>query len=310
VPPRGTAPPARPSFASVAEYGARLGDAAYWGPYVAAALARHGLPVGQPEVGAVGTFPTFLVGRYVVKLFGELFSGPVCHEAELSIHRLLLAHPAVPAPRLVAEGRLFDDGWPWPYLVTTRLDGASWSDARLRAKERQAVARQLGAVVRRVHDLPPPEGALWARDWLAELRADCAARHRRWGTLPGHLVDQIDAYLAPPSPVRRLVHADLHGDHVFVGGGRLVGVVDWGDAFSADPYYELPALHLHTFGGDARPLAAFLEGYGWEVRPDFARRAMSMTLLHEFDALRGVSGKVDLAAARTLEELAGRLWAI
>lgn len=304
----GTAHLPRPSFASVAEYGARLGDAAYWRPYVAAVLARHGLREAEPEVGAVGSFPTFLAGPHAVKLFGELFLGAVCHATELSIHRLLLEVPDVPTPRLVAEGRLFGDDWPWPYLVTTRQEGTSWADARLHPAERAQVAGHLGAVVRRVHDLPPPPGVDWGRDWLAEFRADCVERHRRWGTLPAHLVAHIDAYLVAPSSRRRLVHADLHADHVFVDRGRLAGLIDWGDALHADPYYELPSLHLHTFGGDERLLGAFLDGYGWAVGSDFSRRAMSMTLQHQFDVLRALRGRIDLNEFARLDDLADRLW--
>jgi aminoglycoside phosphotransferase (APT) family kinase protein len=292
----------------VQEYGARLGDAGFWGPYVAEALARHGLPMEAPEAGAVGTFPTFLTGRYVVKLFGELFFGAACHEVERSLHGMLLAHPEIPAPALVADGDLFDEGWPWPYVVTARLAGTAWCDAGLRPPEREILARRLGSVVRRVHELPPPSGSVWERDWLAEFRAGCVDRHRGWGILPAHLIDQIDRFLVQPSTDRRLVHADLHADHLFVDRARLVGIIDWGDALVADPYYELPALHLHTFGGNKRLLEAFLRGYGWEIRADFARRAMTMTLVREFNVLDEVGTLVDLDTVTTLDELADLLW--
>jgi aminoglycoside phosphotransferase (APT) family kinase protein len=297
-----------PTFTTESEYGARLEDLGFWAPYAVEALTRHGLPVGRPEAGAGGTFPTVLVGRYVVKLFGEMFFGPECHAIELSLHRLLLEHPEIPAPTLVTHGNLFDRGWPWPYLITTRLDGTAWGHTTLRPSERGAVAYQVGTVIRRVHELPLPGDSAWERDWLAELRADCAARHRRWGTLPAQLIDQIDRFLVEPSPVRRVVHADLHGDHLFVDGARLVGIIDWGDAMATDPYYELPALHLMTFRGSKALLRAFLEGYGWEIGSDFARRAMTTALLHEFNPLGGIGGSVDLNAIGSLEELAELLW--
>jgi hypothetical protein len=122
-----------PTFATESEYGARLEDLGFRGLYAVEALARHALPVGRPEAGAGGTFPTVLVGRYVVKLFGEMFFGPECHAIELSLHRLLLEHPEVPAPTLVTHGSLFDEGWAWPYLITTRLGGTAGSWARARS---------------------------------------------------------------------------------------------------------------------------------------------------------------------------------
>jgi aminoglycoside phosphotransferase len=297
-----------PAFAGVPEYGASLSEVAFWTPYVAAVLARHGLPAASPEVGEPGSFPTFLAGGYAVKFFGELFEGARSFTVERSLHRLFLLHPDVPAPTLVAEGRLFEQGWSWPYLITTRLDATPWRDAMLTPAEQAVVTRQLGRAMRRVHELPPPAGAVWARDALAELRPGCVARHRRWGTLPPHLIDQIDGYLIQPSPLRHLLHADLHEDHIFVEGGQLAGVIDWGDAIVADPYYELPALHLGTFRGDTALLHHFLAGYGWDVAPDFAHRAMSMTLLHEFDVLSAMRGRLDLGAFPSLDVLAGRLW--
>jgi aminoglycoside phosphotransferase (APT) family kinase protein len=227
---------------------------------------------------------------------------------------MLLAYPQILAPALVAEGHLFGDGqvtardWPWPYLILRRLDGAAWVDAALEVAGKATVARQLGSAIRRLHALPPPLDPIWQRDWLAELRVTCVERHRGWGLLPAHLIDQIDAYLAPPSPERRVVHADLHEDHVFTRDGQLVGLIDWGDAFLADPFYELPALHLGTFRGDRRLLAAFLDGYGWRRDADFAHRAMTMALVHEFKVLDVVPALFELDAIRTLDELAQPLW--
>jgi hypothetical protein len=67
----------RPALASREAYAARLADADYWSPYVAAVLRRHRLPMVAPELGTVGSSPTFLAGQYVVKLFPEWFDGAV-----------------------------------------------------------------------------------------------------------------------------------------------------------------------------------------------------------------------------------------
>lgn len=62
------------------------------------------------------------------------------------------------------------------------------------------------------------------------------------------------------TPERRLEHADLHADHLFTDGMRLTAVIDWADALVCGPYYELPALHLSTFGGRTARLREFLAG--------------------------------------------------
>ena len=300
------AAPAGLVFASVAEYAATLGDVEFWQPYVHNALWRHGLPTEPLRIGTGGTFPTFLAGALVVKLFGQLFSGAECFDIERSIHQLFLEHPRILAARLMAYGHLFDTGWSWPYVITNRLAGVSWRDARLSAEDQESVSVQLGGLMRQIHELACPEGAVWRRDVLGDLRATCVGRHRMWRTLPPRLVAQIDSFLSPPSVTRRLVHADLHADHIFVDGGRLVGVIDWGDALFGDPYYELPALYFGTLDGQKQLLRAFLDGYQWEVTSDFATRAMSMTLLHEFNPLDGHTPP--LTAVANLQDLASLLW--
>jgi aminoglycoside phosphotransferase (APT) family kinase protein len=304
-------PPGRPLALDLAAYRARLSDAAFWAPYVAVVLRRHGLPGGTPRSGTPGSFPTFLVGDYAVKLFGEHFAGATDYTTECAVYEVLGRAPPLPVPALVGTGYLFEgaapDVWPWPYLVTTRIGGDPWRTAAAAPDARRALARQLGAVMRAVHELPHPPALVRERDPFAELRATCAERHRAWGTLPPHLVAQIDGYLAEPSPERRLVHADLHADHLFTDGARITGIIDWADALVCDPYYELPALHLGTFGASPALLREFLAGYGWAVGPDFQRRAMSMALLHQFAVLEALA-PTGLAGAATLEDLAVRVW--
>ena len=107
------------------------------------------------------------------------------------------------------------------------------------------------------------------------------------------------------------MHADLHGDHIFVHDGHLAGIIDWGDAWCGDPYYDLPALFFGTFAGSKSLLRAFLDAYGWPVGSEsgglsFARRAMTMTLLHEFNPLG--HAMPSLEDVTTLDELAEILW--
>jgi hygromycin-B 7''-O-kinase len=193
--------------------------------------------------------------------------------------------------------------------------------------DRVAVARFLGPVVRRIHALEPgPESPLrpsWeAFDaFLEERRARCAESHSAWGSLPEHLVAQLDAYVpsvgdlvdhgAPP----RVLHCDLNADHIlgaFEGGRwRPAGIIDFGDAKVGDPVYELVALHIGLFRCDKRLLRTFLASYGADeaLQCDLARRAMAMTLLHEFDVLSDVFETFPEARdVATLPGLAGLIW--
>jgi hygromycin-B 7''-O-kinase len=253
-------------------YGTHLGDVDYWSPYVACVLSRHGVAAKEVEAPFVGTFPTFLAGDVVVKMFGPTFDGPATHAAELGMHRLLSVHPAIPAPALIADGWLFDDEPRWPYLITTRLPGVAIREVARGRFDYRAVAHTLGAATGRLHQLPAPT-AVAERDVLPVSRADARERLRRFG-LPDHLAEQVPDYLADALPPDTLVHADITADHVFVSGGELVGVIDWGDAIVADPYYELVAVYFDAFDGERRLLTEFLDGYGWDRGDDFPRRAL------------------------------------
>jgi aminoglycoside phosphotransferase len=298
----------RPVFTGKRDYAHKFHDPGFWDAYVQEVVRRHGLPAGIVAVGTRGTFPTFLMGALVFKFFPQRFDGGECFAIEHALHTGPLADPALAVPHYVAHGELFRTGWRWPYLVTTRLDGTPWHAAGLGAPAQHAVAYQIGENMRRIHDLGCPEEQIWRRDVLGELRATAAARRRRQHVLPARLLNQIDTYLAAPSGTHRLVHGDLHADHIFVADAHLVGVIDWGDALCGDPYYELPALFFGTFGARKPLLEAFLDGYGWQVTADFADRAMSMTLAHEFVRITSLLAQPD--GVDSLHDLAIRLWQV
>lgn len=287
-------------------YGAHLGDVAHWEPYVLCALRLHGLPTEPAEAPVAGTFPTFLVGDLVVKLFGETFDGQASHSVELEVYTLLADHPEIRAPKLVATGCLFGAAPRWPYLVTTRLPGAAMRDLDSFDSDAGVVAGEMGQMTAALHKLTAPP-AVRDRDLLPTVRSTAVARLRSYG-MPHRLLEEVPAYLSDALPASTLVHADLTADHVFLENGRLVGIIDWGDALFADPYYELIALYLDLFRCRPPLLDAFLDAYGWDRADDFARRSLQALLGFQFNAITGVRALVDLDRIATLDELAGRLF--
>lgn len=292
-------------ISSQPHYGAHLGDVDYWSDYVVAALDRHGLPHSRIEAPFVGSFPTFLAGDVVVKLFADTFDGPSSFRVEQAMYELLRPIRDIPAPDLLATGQLFDqpDRWNWPYLISERLPGIA---AREAEPMTPAVAEQLGAIVARLHSLPAPP-AVAERDLLPSLRCGAPDRQRRAG-LPEHLVEQIPEFLADAPTDRVLVHADLTADHLFLDRSGLVGIIDWGDAITADPWYELVALRLDGLRADDSLFAAFLDGYGWPVTPDFPIRALQGVLEFQFNFVDAIAGMADLGRTATLHDLAYQLF--
>jgi hygromycin-B 7''-O-kinase len=96
-----------PTFVSEQEYVVRRNDAGFWRPYVTEILKRHDLAdAGQELEGGVGpTYPTFLHGDVVVKLFGYQRWWREGLAAERAAHAVLAIDPLIAAPRLLAEGR-------------------------------------------------------------------------------------------------------------------------------------------------------------------------------------------------------------
>jgi hygromycin-B 7''-O-kinase len=209
------------------------------------------------------------------------------------------------------------------------LAGESYGTVRerLSVENRRDVARFIADVTTRVHTLIPGPNSELSRNWtpwdafIATQMRTCAERHRAWGTLPEHLIEQIEPYLKQASDLLvhpeppAVLHCDLTADHVFGAweGETWVptGIIDFGDAKIGDRRYDLVALHIESFGGDKDMLRAYLECYGFDVgrRPDFARQAMHMTLLHEFNVLETVFEFMPEARRLpSLDQLATALW--
>lgn len=287
---------------------------------ITAALDRQSLPrVGSRIVaGLKATYPVFICGDVVVKLFGFLPTWRRSHAAEQAADRLLGTDPRIPAPSLLAEGELFDDlDAPWPYLVTTRMPGTSWRGSVLAPDERRAIAADLGMAVGHLQALVPSGDEPTSTAPPNIARARVAATN---SSLPSHLVDQVGDFLSELRPYdRTFVHGDLVKAHAFVQDGRLAGVIDWGDARVTDRHYELGKLYFELFDCDRELLRVFLDASGWPTPPDFARQALGLALHrqvhgleqhHTFDVFEPVASVVNLTQIETLDDLAERLFTV
>lgn len=303
-------------------------DVNLWAPYVREVCQRHGLlPCQQVRVGVPGSYPAFLVeNRWVVKFFGRLFDGGVSFLVEREAGRLVRSDPAIPAVRLVASGELGKGQWPWPYLIFDLIQGVSIGQVmdQVCLVDRLRVAREMGSLASRLHRLSLADQVFFPNHWsdyrsfLAQQRQGCVQNHRLWGTLPLHLVNQIEAFLPPIESLvdetrsPHLIHADLTRDHLLgkIEQGRwtTLALIDFGDAMTGDLLYELVALHLDLFNCDRALLVEFLNSYGMPLdqRAALPRRAMAVTLLHRFNVIECIpAGRLQVP---DLETLAHQVW--
>ena len=164
-------------------------------------------------------------------------------------------------------------GYPWPFFGAPLLAGREVADADPTDAERGSAARPLARFLRALHG-PNLLAALGTRLPVDPVRrADMSFRVPRtrerlaelaaqalWEP-PGSVRELLDAAERLPGlPATAVVHGDLHIRHLLLGaGGRIAGVIDWGDLALADPSVDL-VLYWSFLPPGARE--AFAEEYG------------------------------------------------
>ena len=254
------------TFASQQERRARIGDVDFWWPYLSPILDRHGLIDArhEPIAGHNATYPTFLYGDVVVKLFGNTPRWREGHAAGAA-QRLIATDPEIAAPRLLDEGQVCDDpDASWPYLITTRIDGvplwrAELSPSRSARSPPRWTADPSGA---RAHPAGVASDAEWPPwTWpppLEEARCRPTSSSRSTSTSPGFgrsIGSSSTATWSPTTPTSRTAAS--------------VGIIDWGDATVADRHYEIIQVYRDLFHCDKALLRVFLEAADWPMSDDF-----------------------------------------
>ncbi|WOX21408.1 aminoglycoside phosphotransferase family protein [Streptomyces solicathayae] len=223
-------------------------------------LAAAGLPAADATLLALGENAVFAAGGLVVKVGrdAELLDRA---ERELALADWL-AEAEVPAVRAAEPKPRLVDGH--PVTVWHRLPDAV----------RPAEPKDLAPLLRRVHELPEPQGfTLPRRDLLGGVE--------RWLRLAGDAIDPADAAFLrerrdsfaptaaaltphlPPGPI----HGDALPRNVYVGPDGPV-LVDL-ETFSSDlREHDLVVLALSRdrYGLDPAAYDAFTAAYGWDVR--------------------------------------------
>jgi len=133
------------------------GDLASWRPKVERLCARHGLSldgeVTRPR--ARRTNAVFRSGDLAVKVYAQ--RSPIWFRREVESLRVLGDVPAAKTPRLLAYGDAISEEDPdHSYLIMERLPGEPYGHHRdrLSPEEGCALAAQIAAMVRALHETP------------------------------------------------------------------------------------------------------------------------------------------------------------
>ncbi|MDA1194172.1 MAG: aminoglycoside 3'-phosphotransferase/choline kinase family protein [Planctomycetota bacterium] len=285
------AAPLLPPVADLAAYRALRRDPAVWLPAVETICARHGLG-SDAYAATTGTNVVFHVpGRGWIKLFTPLW--PEDFVRERTGLAAVAALDGLGVPEVLHEGEL--EGWPYVVLspIPGQAIGTIWQD--MSEATRVDLARQLGALLARMHAVDTSACGAIRCDWRAfagDLRATTMTRQAGHGLQASWLVE-LEAHLAalPPLDEERpvLLHADVTDEHVFVeqidGHARITGLIDFGDAMIGDYRYEFAAPLVFLTQGRPRQQRALLEGYGLAEQardPTFTRGLVGWTLMHRY----------------------------
>jgi hypothetical protein len=283
----------------------------------------------------------------VVKFFGSLFEGSTSFAIERAMsHYLAQQSLPVRSPVILAEGQL-STGWQYLIFEGISGVSIGQVRQQLSEECWVKVAGQMGIFMKGLHTVTATtqpvipiiaEGMSWDGfvAFLEMQRANCHANHQRWKDLPEQLLGQVQGYLLPVEELldfaspSHLIHADLTGDHLL---GQLtpiksttvishpspqpakadwdnLAIIDWGDTRAGNILYELVALHLDLFQANKHLLSSCLEHYCLPdfYQQDFPRKALCMTLLHQFPmATRVYEPYRDV---QTLNELAAGLFEV
>jgi hypothetical protein len=309
-----------PVFTSENDYCYHRADLDFWWPHIVRILEQHHLPGAEKRSTALcgfnPTYPVFLIDDIVVKFFGHRSHWSNAFNTELASHEYLLKDSTVLAPRILANGSLFENtDRPWPYIISSKISGQSWLDAHLSFEEKNTVAAEIGQQLHKIHALPT-DHRLQHGHQLSRLNLPVAAEK---SILPKHLIAQVDGFMAKLDDFDRcFVNGDMVGTHVFIENGHLTGIIDWGDATITDKHYELGKL-LDTFDWDKRLLKTVLDASNWPVKNNFPKQALGLSLYRQavgltqhnsFDVFYKLPNILPLEEIATLDELADVLFAV
>jgi aminoglycoside phosphotransferase (APT) family kinase protein len=237
-------------------------------------------------------------------LGGQIVTEALARDGEFAV--LCLAHAAgvrVPAPRWLCMDESVLGS---PFFVMDRLEGESVGRRIIRepalAAARQALPRQMGEQLARIHELRTEGLDFLPRPNAGESPAQ-SALERTAGQLhalgePHPALELAIRWLRPRAPACErtvLVHGDFRVGNLMVGPAGLVGVFDWEFAHLGDPHEDLawPCVRSWRFGQDELRLG----GVG---QPE-----------EFFSAYEAVGGRsVDRQAVRFWEMLGNMRWAV
>jgi aminoglycoside phosphotransferase (APT) family kinase protein len=206
-------------------------------------------PVSKPaEEGPQGKTLLKLILR--MDMGGEIYEGALSRAQEFELMRLVhRAGVLVPRPRWVCEDVSVLGA---PFFLMDRLEGESVGRRIVKepalANARQALPRQMGEQLARIHAIDPFQDELvflprpMPEQSSSQMALDISARHLWEIGEPHPVLEWAYRWLdrnQPKSIRLALLHGDFRLGNLLIGPEGLRGIIDWEFAHLGDPAEEL-----------------------------------------------------------------------
>jgi hygromycin-B 7''-O-kinase len=287
-----------PAFISRENWGELMTDVDLWRSAIKDICAAVGMEMSAgPVAGYPGSCAVFVVGEQaVIKLFPPIFASDF--KVERAVYELLDDRVSA-VPFLIVEG-VYRDRIDWPFLVFQFCSGEPIRAIydQLAPDEKIQIAQQVGVELQTVYQtavvLTEPFTP-WP-DFLLHRYHDCLLELRKESPLPGHLITEIESFLAQmvselSQERAHLLNADLTDDHVLLshqdGRWRLQAIIDWADAQIGPAAYEWVAAWFGLCRMDAAMFLALVATCTprQEFDEAFRLQLLACTFLHRFGPL-------------------------
>ena len=274
---------------------------------------QEGIGYRRIETPRSNTNAVFILDRsLVLKIYNPIWPE---FEMECRLIEVLNRNWAVPAPSIVASGKLLDR-LSWSYLIQEFSSGLTLEAIRpeITREDLLGIASEVGAVVRALllTDVRLFDDIDAGESWEALVdrrRREALPELTGAGVItPGvadALAETLDEAIAGSSQTPHvLVHGDLESDHVLLerSGGEwaVASIIDFGDAKVGLRDYEWMPLWFGLFDKDIGAMQEFLKAYDPVLLTDdeLPRRMVAWTLLHDFGT-NAVAEQIEKTAAPT-----------
>lgn len=269
-------------------------------PLIEYILEKEELPAAGITNCTPGTNAVFRVGNHIVKIFAPEESGMDTdsdYKTELfGLNRA--ARLGIPVPKLMANGYVADK-YIFKYMIMEHIDGGNIGDIEdgLTYDEKFAVGR----ILRNITDkMNTPCERFNDADIIKS-----GIRNKRWNIMSDRFNRRRLEYLKKYKPDTTVfVHGDLNPDNIMLGRDGEIYILDFADALTAPPEYELPALICELFCFEEPYMRGYFGDYDIDELTD---KCFSGLLMHDFGADIIKCNLGDISGINDLNELKTRL---